>query len=186
MMAYFAEVHRKLSHGVDKMPRQPVPPRLLGRQGWRAAQPGVRRGHFQLDDDEAFVIDVNDGGAGYFTVPISNVWGTTMGIVDARAASTRRSPSPTPTAPGPTCISPRRPRRAQLGRPGGLTEGILTLRMAEFREASARRGPRRARAGGEAGPTSKGARPAPRDRPGRATELADRRAAYLRRLPEDD
>ena len=39
-------------------------------------------GRFELAPDEAFVVDVSDGGAEYFTVPLSNVWGTTLDIVD--------------------------------------------------------------------------------------------------------
>ena len=65
----------------------PVGPMMSVCPTWpklRSYQNGVLYvgGHFQLEDDEAFVIDVNDGGARYFTVPISNVWGTTMGIMD--------------------------------------------------------------------------------------------------------
>ena len=38
-------------------------------------------GHFDLDDDQALVVDVNTGGAGYFIAPITNCWGTTNEIV---------------------------------------------------------------------------------------------------------
>ncbi len=40
-------------------------------------------GHFRLEDDEAFVVDINDGGGpGTSPCPISNVWGTTLDIKD--------------------------------------------------------------------------------------------------------
>ena len=39
-------------------------------------------GRFDLGEDEAFVVDVSDGGAEYFTVPLSNIWGTTLDLVD--------------------------------------------------------------------------------------------------------
>ena len=74
-------------------------------------------GHFRLEDDEAFVIDVNDGGARYFTVPISNVWGTTMGIMRSH-----RQPQQGPVRAQrrrhlDLRALQRRSRRAQLGRP---------------------------------------------------------------------
>ena len=38
-------------------------------------------GHFDLEEDQALVIDVNVSGAGYFISPITNYWGTTNDIV---------------------------------------------------------------------------------------------------------
>ena len=51
---------------------------------WSADKVGAMRnqvyvmGRFELAPDEAFVVDVSDGGAEYFTVPLSNIWGTTL------------------------------------------------------------------------------------------------------------
>ncbi len=51
---------------------------------WSADKVGAMRnqvyvmGRFDLRPDEAFVVDVSDGGAEYFTVPLSNIWGTTL------------------------------------------------------------------------------------------------------------
>ncbi|MEM9177717.1 MAG: hypothetical protein AAGC67_21105 [Myxococcota bacterium] len=39
-------------------------------------------GHFDLEDEEALVIDVDLGSASYFIAPITNYWGTTNEIVD--------------------------------------------------------------------------------------------------------
>src|SRR5262249_14811331 len=89
-------------------------------------------GHFRLDEDEAFVVHVNDGGAAYFVVPLANVWGTTMDIVE-RTSSLNKAQS-TPNADGTYTYVP------WPGDPGvhnwldtcGMREGMLTLRMAEF------------------------------------------------------
>lgn len=89
-------------------------------------------GHFQLADDEAFVIDVHDGGAAYFTVPISNVWGTTMGIRDRTGSLNKAQSEPNADGSWTYVISNADPEVHNWVDPCGLTEGILTLRMAEF------------------------------------------------------
>ncbi len=185
MMAYFANFTGKLSHGVYKMPPNDF------NLAWSADKVGAMRnqvyvmGRFDLSPGEAFVVDVGDGGAEYFTVPLSNIWGTTLDIVD-RTGSLNKAQS-TPNADGSYTyvISPTDPGVANWIDSDGLNEGILTLRMAEF--------------GGEGPKEDLGARgrvakldDLEREVPTlrrvsaqeRAAELAERRAAYLRRLPE--
>ncbi|KRD19678.1 hypothetical protein ASE48_21810 [Mycobacterium sp. Root265] len=185
MMAYFANFTGKLSHGVYKMPPNNF------NLAWSADKVGAMRnqvyvmGRFDLSPGEAFVVDVGDGGAEYFTVPLSNIWGTTLDIVD-RTGSLNKAQS-TPNADGSYTyvISPTDPGVANWIDSDGLNEGILTLRMAEF--------------GGDGPKEDLGARgrvvkldDLEREAPTlrrvsaqeRATELAERRAAYLRRLPE--
>ncbi|OWY60900.1 hypothetical protein B7486_66690, partial [cyanobacterium TDX16] len=89
-------------------------------------------GHFQLEDDEAFVIDLDDGGAAYFTVPISNVWGTTMGVRDRTGSLNKAQSAPNADGTWTYVISLADPGVHNWVDPGGLSEGILTLRMAEF------------------------------------------------------
>ena len=185
MMAHFADFTGKLSHGVYKMPPNHF------NLAWSADKVGAMRnqvyvmGRFDLADDEAFVVDVSDGGAEYFTVPLSNIWGTTLDILD-RTGSLNKAQS-TANADGSYTyvISATDPGVANWIDSDGLHEGILTLRMAEF---------------GEAGPQPDlGAqgRVVKLDRldtevahlprvsaEERANELATRRKAYLRRLPE--
>ncbi|MDG4666324.1 hypothetical protein [Mycobacterium sp. 236(2023)] len=185
MMAYFANFTGKLSHGIYKMPPNHF------NLAWSADKVGAMRnqvyvmGRFDLNPGEAFVVEVGDGGAEYFTVPLSNIWGTTLDLVDRTGslnkAQSRRNEDGTYTY----VISPTDPGVANWIDSGGLPEGILTLRMAEF---------------GPEGPKEDlGARgrviklddldkevpSLPRvSAQERATELAERRAAYLRRLPE--
>jgi hypothetical protein len=185
MMAHFANFTGKLSHGVYKMAPNEF------NLAWSADKVGAMRnqvyvmGRFDLRPGECFVVDVGDGGAEYFTVPLSNVWGTTLDIVDRTGSLNKSQSVPNDDGSYTYVISPTDPGVANWIDSDGLTEGILTLRMAEF--------------GGE-GPTADlGARGrvVPLDRleadvptlrrvseTERATELADRRAAYLRRLPE--
>ncbi|OBF04372.1 hypothetical protein A5730_18300 [Mycobacterium sp. ACS4054] len=186
MMEYFANFTGKLSHGVYKMPPNHFD------LAWSADKAGAMRnqvyvmGRFDLAPDEAFVVDLNDGGAEYFTVPLSNIWGTTLNILD-RTGSLNKAQS-VPNEDGSTytyVIAPTDPGVANWIDSDGLREGILTLRMAEFGES----GPREDL--GARGRVVKLDRldtelpELPRVSPQeRAAQLADRRTAYLRRLPE--
>jgi hypothetical protein len=143
-------------------------------------------GHFQLEDDEAFVIDVNDGGARYFTVPISNVWGTTMGIMDRTGSLNKAQSVPNQDGTWTYVLSNADPGVHNWVDPCGLTEGILTLRMAEFPDQRPNDG---LAASGQVVKLADlesvlpaGTREVTSDE--RATQLADRAAAYARRLPE--
>jgi len=143
-------------------------------------------GHFQLEDDEAFVIDVNDGGARYFTVPISNVWGTTMGIMDRTGSLNKAQSEPNADGTWTYVIANADPGVHNWVDPCGLTSGILTLRMAEFPD---QRPTDDLSASGQVVKLADldsvlpaGTRHVTPDE--RAAQLADRAAAYARRLPE--
>lgn len=185
MMAYFANFTGKLSHGVYKM----APNNF--NLAWSADRVGAMRnqvyvmGRFELNPGEAFVVDVSDGGAEYFTVPLSNIWGTTLEIVNRTGSLNKAQSVPNEDGTYTYVIAPTDPGVANWIDSDGQHEAILTLRMAEF--------------GGD-GPTEDlGARgrvvklddldkevPSLRrvSTAERAAELAERRAAYLRRLPE--
>ncbi len=185
MMAYFADFTGKLSHGVYKMPANHF------NLAWSADKSGAMRnqvyvmGRFDLGPGEAFVVELNDGGAEYFTVPLSNIWGTTLDILGRTGSLNKAQSVANEDATYTYVISPTDPGVANWIDSDGLREGILTLRMAEF---------------GDAGPRKDlGARgrvveldrldaelpTLPRVSPSqRAAQLTDRRNAYLRRLPE--
>ena len=143
-------------------------------------------GHFRLADDEAFVVDVNDGGAAYFVVPLANVWGTTMDIVGRTSSLNKAQSRPNADGTYSFVLCPEDPGVHNWLDTCGMGEGMLTLRMAEF-PGKTPRGDLAAR-----GRVVKIARL--RDElpagtvwvsPGeRARQRRDRRAAYTRRLPE--
>ena len=143
-------------------------------------------GHFLLEDDEAFVIDLDDGGARYFTVPISNVWGTTMGIMDRTGSLNRAQSEPNADGTWTYVVANADPGVHNWVDPCGLPSGILTLRMAEFPD---RRPTGDLAASGRLVKLADlesvlpaGTREVTADE--RARQLADRAAAYARRLPE--
>jgi hypothetical protein len=185
MMAHFANFTGKLSHGVYKMPANHFD------LAWSADKVGAMRnqvyvmGRFDLGPEEAFVIDVNDGGAEYFTVPLSNIWGTTLDIVDRTGSLNKAQSVRNEDGSYTYVISPVDPGVANWIDSDGLSEGILTLRMAEFGEAGPQpdlgargRVVKLDRLDAEV-PSLHAVSPAERE-----TDLAQRRLGYLRRLPE--
>ncbi|MBZ5738612.1 hypothetical protein [Nocardioides mangrovi] len=185
MMAHFADFTGKLSHGMYKL--RPNHFSL----GWSADHSGAMRhqvyvaGRFLLEPGEAFVIDVSDGGADYFTVPLSNIWGTTLDLLDRTGSLNKAQSRPNPDGTYTFVISPEDPGVHNWVDTDGLREGILTLRMAEFPEG----GPRPdLAASGRVVRLDDLDRELP-DLPRvtaaeRAAQLTERRTAYLRRLPE--
>lgn len=143
-------------------------------------------GHFRLADDEAFVVHVNDGGAAYFVVPLANVWGTTMDIVDRTSSLNKAQSKPNTDGTYSFVLCPEDPGVHNWLDTCGMREGMLTLRMAEFpgkrpRDDLSARGEvvklaqlREALPAGTAWVT-------PEDR---ARQRKERAAAYRRRLPE--
>ena len=185
VMAHFANFTGKLSYGMYKSPENQF------NLAWSADHTGGLRhqvyvaGRYVLADDEAFVVDVSDGGAEYFTVPLSNIWGTTLGILD-RTGSLNKAQSVTNEDGTYTyVVAGSDPGVHNWIDTDGLSEGILTLRMAEFPEGGARPD---LSARGRVVKLDRLAEEVPGlatiTAAGRAEQLAERRAGYVRRLPE--
>jgi len=184
-MAHYADFTGKLSHGMYKLPENHFT------LGWSADHTGALRkqvylgGRFMLAPDEGFVVDVSDGGAEYFTVPLSNIWGTTLDILDRTASLNKAQSVANDDGTYTYVISAVDPGVHNWIDTCGLPEGILTLRMAEFPETGARedlavsgRVVRLDRLDAEV-PNAKRVTAEQR-----RAQLAARRAGYLRRLPE--
>jgi len=145
-------------------------------------------GHFALGDGEAFLIHVNDGGAAYFTVPIANVWGTTLDIVDRTSSLNKAQAIPNDDGTFTFVLCPQDPGVHNWLDTCGFHEGMLTLRMAEFPgqrprdDLSARGEVIRLEELDKYLPAGA----ARVDAAGRARQRAERAAAYRRRLPELD
>ncbi|MGA8846192.1 MAG: hypothetical protein WB471_06215 [Nocardioides sp.] len=185
MMAHFADFTGRLSHGMYK-----TEPNHFA-LAFQADHTGAMRhqvyvaGRFLLEPGQAFVVDVRDGGAEYFTVPLSTIWGTTLDIYDRTGSLNKAQSVPNPDGSYTYVIGPDDPGVANWIDSDGLREGILTLRMAEF-------GP-----GGPSADLSASGRVVDLDQLSaalpdvprisadeRALHLDRRRAGYLRRLPE--
>nr|WP_244899553.1 hypothetical protein [Mycobacterium sherrisii] len=178
MMAHFANFTGKLSHGVYKMPANHFD------LAWSADKAGAMRnqvyvmGRVDLGPGEAFVVDVNDGGAEYFTVPLSNIWGTTLDLVDRTGSLNKAQSVANDDGTYTYVISPVDPGGANWIDSDGLAEAILTLRMAEFGESGPRAGLGARGRVIELDDLDREVPHLPRvTAPQRATELARRRAA---------
>lgn len=185
MMAHFADFTGKLSHGMYKLP-----PNHFS-LAWSAEQHGAMKGQvyvagrFLLQPGQAFVVDVVDGGAEYFTVPLSNVWGTTLDIFDRTGSLNKAQSLANPDGSYTYVIAPDDPGVHNWLDTDGLPEGILTLRMAEFPEGGATSD---LAARGRVVALDELDRELP-DVPRvgaaeRHAQVADRQRGYLRRLPE--
>jgi hypothetical protein len=145
-------------------------------------------GLFRLEEDEAFLIHLNDGGAAYFTVPIANVWGTTLDILEHTSSLNKAQSAVNPDGTYTYVLSPQDPGVHNWLDTCGLREGMLTLRMAEFpgqrprEDLSAR---------GEVVKLADLGKVLPDgtvrvDAAGRSAQQSARASAYKRRLPELD
>jgi limonene-1,2-epoxide hydrolase len=89
-------------------------------------------GHFKVADDEALVVNLRTGAAGYFIVPITNWWGTTNEIQHRTASLNKAQSVENADGTYTFVISAQDPGVHNWVDPCGLHEGILTLRWAEF------------------------------------------------------
>lgn len=132
MMAHFADFTGKLSYGMSKSPANHFS------LAWNSNQHGAMvgqvyvAGRFDLEPGQAFVVDVSDGGAEYFTVPLGNLWGTTLDIFGSTSSLNKAQSKPNEDGTYTYVISPENPGVHNWIDSAGLREGFLTLRMAEF------------------------------------------------------
>jgi len=137
-MAHYADFTQRLSGGS-----------LQGKAnrfslGWSADTGGALRkqvyvgGHFCLEADEALVIHVSDGGADYFVVPIANIWGTTLDIVNRTSSLNKAQSIANRDGTYTYVLSRNDPGAHNWLDPCDMDEGMLTLRMAEFPDTGPR------------------------------------------------
>ena len=185
-MQHFAEFTQKISNAMMSSPENQFTLAYSADKGGALRKQIYIGGNFRLAEDEAMVIDVSDGGAAYFVVPTGNIWGTTLDIVN-RTSSLNKAQSVANADGSYTYVLSRRdPKAHNWIDPCGLGEGILTLRMAEFPggrpnddlSAKSRVVPLSSLRDDLPAET-KWLTPAER-----AGQLAERAAAYARRLPE--
>jgi len=185
-MLRYAEFTQKLATGMSRSPTNQFSLAYSADKGGALRKQVYIGGNFRLDEDEAMVIDVSDGGAAYFVVPTGNIWGTTLDIVDRTSSLNKAQSVANADGTFTYVLSRRDPGVHNWIDPCDLGEGLLTLRMAEFPggrpdddlSAKSRVVPL-ARLRDELPAETKWVTSAER-----AEQLAERAAAYERRLPE--
>ena len=161
----------------------PQPGAMGDKPGYLVSQRNTL-GHFRLADDEALVLVVSPGGAGYAAVAAPDIWGVTAD--SARHQNSLNNHQAVLDADGrfTAVVANVDPGVVNWIDPGGLREGIVMLRWQLLGQAPA--------AGGEPGVTVEHVRasdvPATLQRIGsaadRRAQLAERAAGYARRFDE--
>jgi hypothetical protein len=185
-MQRYADFTRTLTEAMTRTPANEFSLAYSADKGGALRRQVYIGGHFRLDDEASLVIHVSDGGARYFVVPITNVWGTTLDIVNRTSSLNRVQSVPNADGTFTFVLSRRDPGVHNWIDPCDMGEGILTLRMAEFpggRPNEDLSATSRVVALSELRNVlpaeTKWMTPAER-----AQELAERAAGYKRRLPE--
>ena len=94
-------------------------------------------------------MDVSDGGAEYFTVPLSNIWGTTLDLVDRTGSLNKAQSVANEDGTYTYVISAPDPGVANWIDSDGLNEAILDVADGRIRRGRTEGGPGRARSGRE-------------------------------------
>ncbi|WP_176594207.1 DUF1214 domain-containing protein [Sphingobium sp. EM0848] len=89
-------------------------------------------GRFLLADDEALIIDVALGGARYFTMPVTNIWGVTGDYRASPSSLNDRQTLANPDGSFTYVLSSRDPGIYNWLSTNGWHEGHLTLRWQEL------------------------------------------------------
>jgi hypothetical protein len=91
-------------------------------------------GYFQLDDDQALVLTIDPGGAGYFVVPVTNDWTITDNYWDQQT-SLNNSPMQSVANDDGTytiVVSPTDPGVWNWVSTGGLNQGTISIRFQDL------------------------------------------------------
>lgn len=86
-------------------------------------------GQFQLGDDEALVLTIDPGDAGYFIVPTYNDWTITGNYWDQPTSLNNEQMSMNSDGTYTVVISPTDPGAANWVSTGGLNQGLISIRF---------------------------------------------------------
>jgi hypothetical protein len=138
-----AMVGRYISYVIYSMPADVIngpantlpQPKILGGQagsgGFLVTQ-AYSNGRFELGEDQALVVNVNPGYAGYVVVPVTNAWGTQDGVGRPTGSLNNFQADRNPDGTYTFVIAKSDPGVANWVDTGGLDRGILILRWAAF------------------------------------------------------
>jgi uncharacterized protein DUF1214 len=89
-------------------------------------------GYFQLDDDQALVLTINPGDAGYFVVPVTNDWTITDNYWDQQTSLNIAQAKKNPDGTYTIVISPDDPGVWNWVSTGGLNQGTISIRFQDI------------------------------------------------------
>jgi hypothetical protein len=105
----------------------PQPGRIADKAGFLSTQRNAL-GHFRLTADESLVITLQPGGAGYSTIPVTNVWGVTPEYWRHTSSLNNHQAVANSDGSFTVVVSSWDPGVANWVDTAGLEEGILMLR----------------------------------------------------------
>ena len=89
-------------------------------------------GYFDLTDDQALVVTVDPGNAGYFTVPVTDLWTITGDYGNEQTSLNNAQARPNADGTYTLVISPTDPGVENWVSTGGLNRGTLSLRFQDL------------------------------------------------------
>jgi Protein of unknown function (DUF1214) len=89
-------------------------------------------GYFQLEDDQALVVTINPGNAGYFVVPVTNDWTITDNYWDQQTSLNIAQAKKNPDGTYTIVISPQDPDVWNWVSTGGLNQGTISIRFQDL------------------------------------------------------
>ena len=89
-------------------------------------------GYFQLDDNQALVVTIDPGNAGYFVVPVTNDWTITDNYWDQQTSLNITQAEKNPDGTYTIVISPSDPDVWNWVSTGGLNQGTISIRFQDL------------------------------------------------------
>lgn len=89
-------------------------------------------GYFQLDDNQALVLTINPGDAGYFVVPVTNDWTITDNYWDQQTSLNISQAKQNPDGTYTIVVSPQDPEIWNWVSTGGLNQGTISIRFQDL------------------------------------------------------
>jgi hypothetical protein len=131
---YFAETVKGHGRILARPANVFVQPEIKATDGMLITQ-AYSLGHFQLEKDQALVLTIRPGTAKYVTVPVSNLWGTTMDPVHHLSSRNLDQVKKNPDGSFTVVITPIDPGLENWIDTEGLSEGMLFLRWAAIADS---------------------------------------------------
>ena len=89
-------------------------------------------GYFQLDDNQALVLTIDPGDAGYFIVPVTNDWTITDNYWDQQTSLNISQALPNDDGTYTIVVSPQDPAVWNWVSTGGLNQGTISIRFQDI------------------------------------------------------
>jgi len=123
-----------VTQAVGKMPPNVLPAPAFMNQGETLVTQAYAMGHFKLTEDQAFVIRMTMGSAGYAIVPATNYWGGIGDFLNHRTCISSGRAAPNADGSYTYVVSRTDPGVVNWVETDGLDEGCLCVRWTAFRQ----------------------------------------------------